>query len=47
MKAKKLHKELLKNIPQETKKKTCKKCDWLELEDKTSVCKVCGFHCPF
>jgi len=25
----------------------CKTCDWLELANKTSVCKKCGTTCPF
>ena len=28
-------------------KEPCEKCDWIELKDKTSVCKVCGTQCPF
>lgn len=28
-------------------KETCKKCEWLQLKYKTSVCKVCGTQCPF
>mgnify|MGYP006349058413 FL=1 len=28
-------------------KEPCEKCDWIELKDKTSVCKVCGMQCPF
>lgn len=28
-------------------KAPCEKCDWIELKDKTSVCKVCGTQCPF
>jgi hypothetical protein len=28
---------------------SCKRCqcDWIELKDKTSVCKVCFTQCPF
>lgn len=28
-------------------KEPCIQCDWIELKDKTSVCKVCGTKCLF
>ena len=34
-------------LSQSSEKKPCGKCDWIELKDKTSVCKVCGTQCPF
>ena len=35
------------NLSQATVKEPCKKCDWVDLADKTAVCKVCGTQCPF
>ena len=34
-------------LSQSSEKEPCEKCDWIELKDKTSVCKVCGTQCPF
>ena len=31
----------------EAEAELCKTCDWLELANKTSVCKKCGAACPF
>lgn len=34
-------------LTRSTEKEFCKRCDCIDLEDKTSVCKVCGTHYPF
>lgn len=35
------------NLSKAKEKEPCKGCQWIELKDKTSVCKVCGTQCPF
>jgi uncharacterized paraquat-inducible protein A len=39
--------DLFYNLSKATQKEPCEKCQWIELKDKTSVCKVCGTQCPF
>lgn len=34
-------------LGKQTEKQRCEKCQWIDLEDKTSICKVCGTQCPF
>lgn len=41
---------IVNTFPELTKakeKEPCEKCYWIDLIDKTSVCKVCGTQCPF
>jgi hypothetical protein len=35
------------NLSIATEKEPCEKCQWIELIDKTAVCKVCGTQSPF
>ena len=35
------------NLSKANEKEPCEECQWIELKDKTSVCKVCGTQCPF